>query len=459
MQYHDICLWRRRTDVWYCTKKDIDELKKDGKLEKELIVDIHSNESILEKFLNEMKNGITHRTLYELMNDYRYLPSVIYNLVSIAEYLNSYCLKAVVDLLNAYFMSLLHFNSHENTLSSLESSFVDTAIQWCVDLLSSLTSHSSLFLYELEPCCLFGSQGTSECMYEVLKNVLRDTKETLFDGCVNKQQGEIRDDMISAINNLTSLQLSKTLSFIQWHDKVVHSILSLNNDSLIVLLAMLEELILNHFCQEISLSYQMIRFELLIHCNSLCLESWYSIIPSSLIHLLSSNCLTVTIILAICHEVDSILSHLSVNGSLISANALQQFRQLFLFLSRQPSLELLLLQMILTDGSLNLSVMRTLICIWGISWEYIPSLQTSLLWIRDTVSKENGGEIVSAALLDPKNSVSLPAHIRMNLLILLSITNHIKLPTVLSQSFSTCNLFLAYQQLLFGKERFIICQH
>ncbi len=113
--------------------------------------------------------------------------------------------------------------------------------------------------------------------------------------------------------------------------------------------------------------------------------------------------------------------------------------------------------MILTDGSLNLSVMRTLICIWGISWEYIPSLQTSLLWIRDTVSKENGGEIVSAALLDPKNSVSLPAHIRMNLLILLSITNHIKLPTVLSQSFSTCNLFLAYQQLLFGKERFIIC--
>ena len=138
-------------------------------------------------------------------------------------------------------MSLLHFNSHENTLSSLESSFVDTAIQWCVDLLSSLTSHSSLFLYELEPCCLFGSQGTSECMYEVLKNVLRDTKETLFDGCVNKQQGEIRDDMISAINNLTSLQLLKTLSFIQWHDKVVHSILSLNNDSLIVLLAMLEE--------------------------------------------------------------------------------------------------------------------------------------------------------------------------------------------------------------------------
>lgn len=82
---------------------------------------------------------------------------------------------------------------------------------------------------------------------------------------------------------------------------------------------------------------------------------------------------------------------------------------------------------------------------------------TSLLWIRDTVSNENGGEIVSAALLDPKNSVSLPAHIRMNLLILLSITNHIKLPTVLSQSFSTCNLFLAYQQLLFGKERFIIC--
>lgn len=42
-----------------CTKKDIDELKKDGKLEKELIVDIHSNESILEKFLNEMKNVVT----------------------------------------------------------------------------------------------------------------------------------------------------------------------------------------------------------------------------------------------------------------------------------------------------------------------------------------------------------------------------------------------------------------
>ena len=59
MQYHDICLWRRRTDVWYCTKKDIDELKKDAKLEKELIVDIHSNESILEKFLNEMKNVVT----------------------------------------------------------------------------------------------------------------------------------------------------------------------------------------------------------------------------------------------------------------------------------------------------------------------------------------------------------------------------------------------------------------
>ena len=56
MQYHDICLWRQRTDVWYCTKKEIDEQKKDAKLARELMADIHSNESVLEKFLNEMKN-------------------------------------------------------------------------------------------------------------------------------------------------------------------------------------------------------------------------------------------------------------------------------------------------------------------------------------------------------------------------------------------------------------------
>lgn len=56
MQYHEICLWKQRTDVWYCTKKEIDERKRDTVVAEELMNDIHSNESILKKFLKEMKN-------------------------------------------------------------------------------------------------------------------------------------------------------------------------------------------------------------------------------------------------------------------------------------------------------------------------------------------------------------------------------------------------------------------
>lgn len=62
-------------------------------------------------------------------------------------------------------------------------------------------------------------------------------------------------------------------------------------------------------------------------CNSLCLESWYSIVPSSLIHLLSSTCLSVSVINLLCDEVESIVSQLSSDSYLLSSNSLQQFRQ------------------------------------------------------------------------------------------------------------------------------------
>lgn len=100
--------------------------------------------------------------------------------------------------------------------------------------------------------------------------------------------------------------------------------------------------------------------------------------------------------------------------------------------------------------------MKTLMCLWGITWEYLSSLQSSLLWIRETIARENGNEVVKTALLDPKNDVSLSAHLRMRLLIVLSITNQMELPNSMAQSFSQCVLYLTYQQLLFGRERFIV---
>lgn len=54
MEYHDICLWKQRTDVWYRAKKKIEGEKEPTVLRTELTVDIHSNELVLETFLKEI---------------------------------------------------------------------------------------------------------------------------------------------------------------------------------------------------------------------------------------------------------------------------------------------------------------------------------------------------------------------------------------------------------------------
>ena len=152
---------------------------------------------------------------------------------------------SLIVIVNVYFESLLHYNNHSNSLSSLESSFIDTGILWCVDLLSSLSSNQIDFSCELESYCLFGLQRADECLHEVLKNVIHDTREILFDDIVNRRQCENGDDVVSSLDILTSFQLSNSSSFQLLHDHIIHSIKTLSDDTVVVILALLDEYI--HF--------------------------------------------------------------------------------------------------------------------------------------------------------------------------------------------------------------------
>ena len=112
--------------------------------------------------------------------------------------------------------------------------------------------------------------------------------------------------------------------------------------------------------------------------------------------------------------------------------------------------------MLLVDESLHQSVERTLVCLWGVTWDYIPSLQSSLLWIRETIETKDGEEIVKEALLDSKNDAALPLHIRIMLLIVLALACGVVMPPLISQFRSSSPISLIYQQLLLSRERFLV---
>lgn len=149
--------------------------------------------------------------------------------------------SSLILIVMSYLECLLFFHNQINSITSLESAFIETAMNWCIDLMSSFSAYHLESLCELDLCHPFGSQEAVENMYEVLKNTLKDTKDIFPCSSVKIKECELGNDETTLLNHLIELLESNPVSLIQWQEQVFDSFQMLTCDSLCIMLALVEE--------------------------------------------------------------------------------------------------------------------------------------------------------------------------------------------------------------------------